>query len=350
MLPDWLQNSYSQIIRNPTGTKKYFLVRFLFQLLSYPVALISCLRNSLYKFGLIKKEKIDRPVISIGNISLGGTGKTPCCIYLLEIIIKKQNQVALISRGYGDDESMIYQKKFPNIKMAFQSNRVEACNKLIKSNPEIQCFLLDDAYQHQKIKRDYNILLINSIEPFGYGYHLPRGYLRESLKNINRADLIILTHSSTLKEENLKRLHNQCQQFAKANTPVIYANHTPEKILTPDDEIITLETFLKISKNTSTGTFCGIANPQSFHDIFKKKDLPISTSITYGDHHKYNESDFQALKTNQQNIQSWITTEKDGVKIPLAIRKELNIYILKMTLNIIDPEDIILKKIDELLK
>lgn len=309
-------------------------------ILSLPYLFISYSRAFFYKNNFFSIQKITKPVIAVGNISVGGTGKTPFCIELIQLCIRHQLLPAIVSRGYGNDEQRVYQNRFPHIPMAFSANRVNACNSLLKSEPKISLFILDDAFQHQKIHRDLNLLLINALDPFGLGYCLPRGFLRESLKAIHRADAIILTRADEVNGAEKQKIKEEISSLAGKNTPIFEATHEPESLVSPIGEVLNFEQFFSLRYQKMAG-LCGIAQPNGFFNTLMKINIIPNKKFIYPDHYQYLSNDFDFIAKERETFDCLITTEKDIVKIPLDLKKQFNIYTLTMRMKILEADKII---------
>lgn len=247
---------------------------------------------------------------------------------------------AIVSRGYGDDEQKVYQNRFPHIPMAFTANRVNACNSLLKNEPKISLFILDDAFQHQKIHRDLNLLLVNALDPFGQGYCLPRGYLRESLKAFNRASVIILTRADEVNGEDKDKIKKEINSLVGINTPIFEATHEPEAFISPTGEVISFDQFFSLSYQ-KMGALCGIAQPNGFFNTLKKINITPNKKFIYPDHYQYLYSDFDLIAKERESFDCLISTEKDIVKIPMNMRKQFNIYTLTMHMKIKESDQIV---------
>lgn len=339
MISQKIQTIHRTIISSPSPSFLIILFRGGLYLLSLLYLFFSSFSSFLYKCKIRKIKKLPKPVISIGNISAGGTGKTPLCIELIQLCLDIKKKPALVSRGYGNDESLVYQNRFPNISMAFSADRFKTCSSLLEVHPEIDLFILDDAFQHQKLFRDLNILLINASNPFGYNYCLPRGYLRESMKAMNRADLVILTHADEVMKSQKEEIKNKINMYVKENTQIIEATHEPSHFLSPEGKCISFAEIAALNfKNT--GVLCGIAHPDGFLKTLKKCNITPTIQYFYSDHHQYLTSDFQKLVMEKENFNCLITTEKDIVKIPNEMQIILNIYTLRMQLKLSAPDQL----------
>ena len=169
-------------------------------------------RNAAYDRGLFHAHDLGRPTISVGNITTGGTGKTPVVIWLARQLREQGRRPAILLRGYGatqqhgsDEAALLEQSLNSNstIRIPVQANpsRVRGAAEVLQKSPEVDFFLLDDAFQHRRAKRDFNLVLINATEPFGFGHVLPRGLLREPLAGLKRADAFLITRCSLASTE-----------------------------------------------------------------------------------------------------------------------------------------------------
>lgn len=284
---------------------------------------ITSIRNFLFDKGFLKSTSFDIPVIAVGNLSVGGTGKTPQIEYLIRLLSDKYN-VATLSRGYkrksegfvladaasnaeilGDEPFQFYQK-FPNIQVAVDANRTNGITQLLSQKNKLQVILLDDAYQHRKVKAGFYILLTSYGDLYADDFMLPTGNLRESRNGANRANIVVVTKcpnnlSGEKQEEiRLKLKLNSSQQifftFIDYDT-VIYGKN--EKLAV--DEI----------KSESKLILAGIAKPKPFFDHLKNEN---DECLTFPDHHHFSDADLDLIQ-NKASGRKIITTEKDYVRL-----------------------------------
>jgi tetraacyldisaccharide 4'-kinase len=284
---------------------------------------ITSIRNFLFDKGFLKSTSFDIPVIAVGNLSVGGTGKTPQIEYLIRLLSDKYN-VATLSRGYkrksegfvladaasnaeilGDEPFQFYQK-FPNIQVAVDANRTNGITQLLSQKNKPQVILLDDAYQHRKVKAGFYILLTSYGDLYADDFMLPTGNLRESRNGANRANIVVVTKcpnnlSGEKQEEiRLKLKLNSSQQifftFIDYDT-VIYGKN--EKLAV--DEI----------KSESKLILAGIAKPKPFFDHLKNEN---DECLTFPDHHHFSDADLDSIQ-NKASGRKIITTEKDYVRL-----------------------------------
>jgi tetraacyldisaccharide 4'-kinase len=301
------------------------------------------LLESLYYLGFsIKKrhalknqKRLPSKVVSIGNITLGGTGKTPAVIALAEEAKKRGIHPCILTRGYkgkaqgpcfvstgkgplldeylAGDEALLMAVKLRGIPVIKGKDRYKAGMFAIQNLASQPVFILDDGFQHWKLYRDKNILLLDSSLPFGNRKLLPLGTLREPVKEIVRADVIVITKAAIRNQHPVEddlikeiRLYNKEAQ-------IFTAGHNPTKFIKRDHETMPLEW----AKGKSFFSFCGIGDPQSF----KKTLLSIETSLTgfraFRDHHRYSQKDVQSITTaaSRSGAEWIVTTEKDIMRL-----------------------------------
>ena len=336
--------------------KKVFLI-----LLSWIYSFILSVRNFFYDFKILKSIEFRIPVISIGNITVGGTGKTPHTEYLIELL-KQEFEIASLSRGYkrktkgfryvettssvyeSGDEPLQIKLKFPQVTVAVDENRVNGINKLLSSDgihTEPDAIILDDAFQHRSVKPGINILLIDFNRPITQDHILPYGRLRESASERSRANFIIITKCPKKIQPITERiLYKELEIKPYQNlffTTFDYGELTPVFDDTNNKVIATWEE----QKHTIL-LVTGIASPVLLTNYLKPKARKV-IDITYPDHHFYTSKDIQNIQDNFEAIESdtkiIVTTEKDMVRLkeldlPDTIRK--NLYYIPLVVNFLN--------------
>ena len=317
--------------------------------LLYPFALIydlvTRLRNWFFDIGWLKSASSPIKSIVVGNLSVGGTGKTPMVEFLIRMLHKEQ-KLATLSRGYGrktrgflkaspevspeeigDEPFQIYQKFGQNISVFVGENRLNALNEIAAQPNAPELILLDDAYQHRYVNGDLKILLSTFQKPFFSDFLLPMGRLRESRSGAKRADLIIITKCpNQLNDSEKIRFRNKAANYCKLNTPVLFSS-----ILY--GEPIPLGISLLFSPKVILLT--GLANDQPLVDYVHEK-FELLKVLRYPDHHDYAEVDFDKLAHAFRQLASQnpvvLTTEKDAVKVksnaPEGFLAEIPIFVL----------------------
>jgi tetraacyldisaccharide 4'-kinase len=309
------------------------LVRFLLFPFSVLYDLITSIRNFFFNIGIFKETNFNTPIIVVGNLNVGGTGKTPQIEYLIKLL-KDVYKVAVLSRGYKrkttgfvfvnnehtandvGDEPLQYFKKFKDISVAVNENRVEGVINLEKQqSPEV--VLLDDAYQHRKIKGSFYILLTKYNDLFTDDFLLPTGNLRESRAGANRTDVIIVTKCpENLSEAHKKRVRNKLLKYKKEIffTTISYASKIKGSNEYALDELNKFEVLL----------ITGIANPNPLLEFLTKKEIKFK-HLKFADHHNFStkekeeiRDEFKAIKSNKKII---LTTEKDYTRLSESIKE-----------------------------
>ena len=304
--------------------------KILFWKLSIQFSLVTSIRNFIYNIGVIKSHQFNLPIISVGNLVLGGSGKTPTIEYLIRLL-SKNYKIAVLSRGYGrkskgfiiadsnsdtnliGDEPMQYYRKFKNIIVSVDSNRVRGVNKLIKLNSKPEIILLDDAYQHRRLKPGMSILLTKFNDLYSDDNIFPLGNLRESKSNANRADIIIVTKCDKNISKDQKRHIIQKLNIGD-NQKIYFSSIKYSKMLYDKESSKLLSEF----KNIKFTLVTGIANSSHMVNYLKDNDFNFN-HLSFKDHHNYSDSDISNINNNEIVI----TTEKDYVKLYSRVTTKL---------------------------
>ncbi len=344
-------NHYPFLLKVLNGEIKWFLPEL--TLLSY----LNLLSWNLKKKGNVKEDLPFR-VISIGNITWGGTGKTLFAEYLAKFL-KNFVKVGIVTTGYKGrkkigikennsswkeigDESFLLSKKISDIPIAFGINRRKA-SFLLYNNFKIDCIILDDAFQYRKINKDIEILLIDSTQPLGNGYLIPRGNLREPYASIERADLVILTKC------NSKRRKDRALSFLRKKfsyIPFIEGFHRAKFLRKENNSEILPLSFLKDKK---VGLFSGLGDPSYFEEIVSSYGANIEYIMRFPDHYIYKEEDLKGILNFSYNTDLILTTEKDIVKMPQEFKK-IPLYSLIIEFAFLEGENILKEKLREIIK
>jgi tetraacyldisaccharide 4'-kinase len=327
---------------------------FLFPLylLSLPYGWAVRARSLLYSLELLKTKTLPCPVISVGNITVGGTGKTPLVMTLAKVLMDRGIPVAILSRGYkrtktsgpvvsdgkslslspeesGDEPFLMAQvcKGVPVLvgKDRFANGRVALQRFGLKG------LLLDDGYQHLPLRRDLDILLIDSHIGFGDQNLLPRGILREPLSHLRRAHLVLLTKVDDLEapgplEKQIKEIHPRAQLF--------HSHYQPISLVGPQGE----EEELASQKGKKVLALSGIANPDSFSSLLRKCKMEVVSEVIFPDHHFYLSKDLSSVKQKSKGVDWIVTTEKDMLKLRGLGIDDLPIRSLRIEMKIWEEE------------
>jgi len=290
------------------------------------------LRVRTYSWGLLKTRGLPIPVISIGNITLGGTGKTPAAVNVLGILLKHGRKPVLLSRGYGrsdrsavlvvsdgiskvldpvsgGDEPVLIAGRHPRVPVVVGADRYRSGTVAIERfHPDIA--ILDDGFQHIRLKRDLNIVLIDAVDPFGSGRLFPAGILREPLTALRRADIVLITRAD--RTENIVQLKETIGRYTDAR--IFTARYSPRDLM----DVATGETKpIDFLAGKPVFAFAGIARPDSFLSLLRTLGAVVTGTAVYRDHYSYTRSDLAGLvrQAGERNAALLATTEKDGVKL-----------------------------------
>lgn len=303
--------------------------------LSFVYGCLVFLRNKLYDWGIFSSTAFDVPTISVGNLTIGGTGKTPHIEYLIRLL-KPEFYIATLSRGYGrstkgfilsdtqstaldiGDEPLQFKKKFKELRVAVDSKRVRGIKKLLEEFPSLQTILLDDAFQHRAVKPGLSIVLSDFSKLYTSDFMLPSGNLREFSSGIKRADIIIITKCpEILLPIERKRL---TAEIAPLPYQQIYFSFLKYGEFIPFNEDIA-NLFSKefyFDRNYSVVLLTGVASTTSLEYYLKNKVKNIIPA-KFPDHHSYTKNDLLSIQKIFNNIASAnkiiLTTEKDAMRL-----------------------------------
>lgn len=284
---------------------------------------ITSIRNFLFDKGVLKSTSFNIPVIAVGNLSVGGTGKTPQIEYLIRLLSDKY-KIATLSRGYkrksegfvladenvnaeiiGDEPFQFYQK-FPNVMVAVDANRTNGIQQLLSKNEKPEIILLDDAYQHRKVKAGFYILLTSYDDLYADDFMLPTGNLRESRSGADRANIVIVTKCpKDLSEEKQLEINHKLKLKPSQELYFTFIDYD-DFVFNEKEKTAVLEI-----KEESKLLLAGIAKPQPFFDYLKNES---DECLTFPDHHHFSETDLKDIQ-NKAKDKKIITTEKDFVRL-----------------------------------
>ncbi|WP_281231972.1 tetraacyldisaccharide 4'-kinase [Flavobacterium gelatinilyticum] len=284
---------------------------------------ITSIRNFLFDKGILKSTSFDVPVIAVGNLSVGGTGKTPQIEYLIRLLSDKY-KVAALSRGYkrksegyvlasensnaeilGDEPFQFYQK-FPNIKVAVDANRTNGIMQLLLHPDKPEVILLDDAFQHRKVKAGFYILLTSYDDLYADDFMLPTGNLRESRSGADRANIVVVTKCpNNLSEE--KQAEIRLKLKLNCSQQIFFTFIDYDTIIYNKDQSVEVSEI----KSEPKILLAGIAKPKPFFDYLKTEN---DECLIFPDHHHFSDADLDSIQS-KANGRKIITTEKDYVRL-----------------------------------
>ncbi len=345
---------WQDYLNRKSGNVLHFALRLILSPLAFLYGLLMILRRSFYGTGIFRSVSLDHPVISVGNLTTGGTGKTPFEIYLLKLCNQMNIRPLLLSRGYGSggvsgiikagderiahlpDELKMIAESNPDIMIAYGANRLEAYNMAMNQG-KFDLVILDDGFQHLRIQRDLDILMVDIGKPFGSGFPLPSGNLREPKSCMKYADLIVANHKLGKKE-------GAPVAVTQWGLPIFEGEYRINEIkFHHDDSNVPAEEL----RGMKTGVVTAIADPQSFIDLLEKAELKPEAVFTYRDHHRFTADDLQQIRRNslRLGIHALLVTAKDAVKIPRNCFEKPDIYIIKIEFSPLGDENSLKERI-----
>ena len=304
-------------------------MNFLLIPLSIIFGLITSIRNILFDIGFLNSKSFKIPVICVGNLNVGGAGKTPHTEYLFKIL-KEKHTIAIVSRGYKrknynfsyvntdshyqnvGDEPLMFKRKNPEAIVVVCGNRTKAINKITTDHPKVDVILLDDGFQHRWVNAGLNLLLTNVNNPFYNDYHLPYGNLRENKSQCKRADHIIITNNTDKTNEDYKRdIKSRISKFSKKECSFSKITYNNAKALFNEEQIVDLKDFNIV-------LVTGIADTSSLINYLQNKTT-IDRHFEFKDHHNFNKENVNTILSCYNSLKSIkkliLTTEKDSVKL-----------------------------------
>ena len=310
---------------------------------SFIFAAVVSIRDAFYRWGVLRRFPLGVQVISIGNVTAGGTGKTPVTEIFARTLAAEGRRVAILSRGYRRKEAPLWQRIFtqviepplvvsdgkhllldsatggdepymlasnlPGVAVVVDRNRVKAGRYAIK---RLGCdtLILDDGFQYKKLKHSIEVVLVDSTNPFGNGNMLPRGILREPARHIRRADVIFLTKC----RGDVSSVRDEIRRF-NSHADIIECNHEPAVL----KDVWSREEFpLTWLQGKTTCTLSGIASPKGFENSLRHLGARVIWCERYADHHRYEPPEilYALNRTADMGADALVTTEKDAVRFP----------------------------------
>ncbi len=369
-----MRNLFEKIQREKNILSFYSILKLFFYILSIFYWMGYRLRILTYQSGMVRPRKLKAKVISVGNITLGGTGKTPLVIYLVQKLKERKLKASILTRGYKrkkrgltelteenkkriswtevGDEPYLLSSRLCNVPVVVSNDRV-ASGVCAEEKYQAGVLILDDGFQHWKLSRDLDIVVIDSINPFGNLRLFPAGILREPLSSLKRADIFVLTKADQVpNKQNLIRVLRAYNQDAPIIESVYKINSLARWVYHPARgkyEPVRIEE--KHLEGRKALAFSGIGNPISFEKSLKLLKVEILKHHKFPDHFFYQRKDILNLEKEAFRLGAdfMITTEKDSVRIPMISELKMQIHISKIDLVITEGEEIFWNRIEGLL-
>ncbi|MBB6429675.1 tetraacyldisaccharide 4'-kinase [Algisphaera agarilytica] len=285
-----------------------------------PYRLATGVRNTLYNLGVMPSKPLGRPTISVGNITAGGTGKTPMVIELVRRLQAMGHQPAVLMRGYepagleskkGSDEAAVLRGSLGgDVPVMANPSRIDGARDVLADRPEVSVFVLDDGFQHRRAHRDLNLVLVDASVPFGFGRVLPRGLLREPIGNLKRADQVIVTRADRVDPDELAELDQRIERLT-GRPPLAHARHHWANMRQGYKDLP-----VEYLANKTVLGCSGVGNPSDFEKSMREVAGKCVGHIVFEDHRNYNRTDISGVfhTAEERGADAVIITEKDWVK------------------------------------
>lgn len=320
------------------------------RLAEFPYALAMRARNRAYDRQRKAIVRVAVPVVSVGNLTLGGTGKTPMVTWLARWFRREGIRVSIVSRGYkaladgANDEARQLEAALPDVPHLQNKDRVAAASTAIEEL-ETQLILLDDGFQHRRLHRDLDLVLIDATEPFGFGHVFPRGMLREPMVSLRRATVIAITRVNLVSDAQLQSIHQQLDRYApdalriEVRQKITHFESSSGQRLSTDD-----------AKGPAMA-FCAIGNPDAFRRTLELLEVSVGAFRSFPDHHAYEDHTVRELiewTRSFPHAQRVLCTQKDLVKLQIDRLGTLPLFAAMLDLEIVSGEPAFAQKLAEI--
>jgi tetraacyldisaccharide 4'-kinase len=338
-------------------------IRGMLALAEVPYTLIVRRRNSRYDSGANRIHRVEVPVISVGNLTLGGTGKTPMVEWIVRYLMNPRSgatkRVGIVSRGYGarggtNDEALELASKLPGVPHIQNPDRVAAAQRAIR---EFGCdvLVLDDGFQHRRIARDLDIVLLDALESFGFERVFPRGTLREPIEELARAQVIALSRADLISPEEREVIRARAAKLSPAAAWVVVV-HAPVELVAYRDTPKTGETPaprepLETLRGRRVIAFCGLGNPAGFGHTLATCGYEVAGFHEFPDHYQYHESDLNRLaaEAKRLGVEALVCTQKDLVKIRRDQLGDRPLWAVRVGIEFLHGREVLENKLSEVI-
>lgn len=271
-------------------------------------------RRALFERNLFCRQRPSVPVISVGNLTAGGTGKTPFVAMLCRMLKSLGRNPAVLLRGYGSadpakaDEALLYARLLPGVGVYPGANRAVSGLRAVADGFDV--LVLDDGFQHLRLMRDMDIVLLDATCPFGGGMPLPAGMLRERPVTLSRADLVCLTRTDQVSAGTLELIQERIRLNAR-NVPVMHCIHRPSRLATLAGEVLSLEGL----QGLQVAALSGIGRPDVFASTLRDLGAEVCAAVNFADHQVYTQAGVRSALARLERQWTPVVTEKDAVKL-----------------------------------
>jgi tetraacyldisaccharide 4'-kinase len=302
----------------------------------YGAAIVT--RNALFDAGLKRSVPVSVPVISVGNVTTGGTGKTPVVAAVVKALQALGVRTGIASRGYGrldavgNDELRVLGLLCPGAPHRQDRDRVAAAKALVEAD-RCNAIVLDDGFQHRRLARDLDIVLIDATQPWGYGHLLPRGLLREPVSALKRAGIVVITRADSVQASEVESIRKRVSHETSA--PIVVSRFAATGVVDSAGQ----KGAVAELRGQRTVAFCGIGNPGAFATTVRSLGVMLDEEpIAFADHHAYTDIDLERIRiaAGQSAAQTVLCTLKDLVKIPVEKAATLGIRAVEIELEVLE--------------
>ncbi len=343
-----------RVVTDQQGGRCAGFIRFILLILSFFYRGVVAVRNFFYRKGILRSVDLGKIVISVGNITWGGVGKTPFVILLVKHLHSRGFNPAVLTRGYMknaasscSDEAAMMRQYIPGVAIGVGGDRIQASKRILSVYP-VDVFILDDGFQHRRVRRHLEIVLVDSANPFGNGQLIPAGILREPLSALKRAHIIVLTKSdfnpsmTQVLEERIRRINPVCV--------IGWAAHAPQAL----EEIFSgRQEPLAYLRDCKIFIFCAVGDPQSFTETLLGTGAVVEKGFVFQDHYVYSAKDIRMMveQAEKSGVRNFVTTAKDAIKV-IPLKEHFGIcrfWVLKIEIELRNGKDKVFGRIDHLL-
>ena len=326
------------------------LLRVALRLIEWPYSWAMRWRNDRYDRGRVEIRSVNVPVISVGNLTLGGTGKTPLVEWLARHYSDQNRRVAIVSRGYGtaqgqkNDEALELELALPDVPHIQNLQRVAGAQQAV-AEKKAQLILLDDGFQHRRLARSLDIVLLDATEPWGYGHVFPRGTLREPLEGLARAQVVMLSRADMLEPAARQVIQDRAAHLAPAAT-WCEIEHQSDTLINAAGEELPLTALA----GKRIAAFCGIGNPTGYRHSLASSAAKLVSWREFPDHHAYPQHDVDSLSKWAQEADMMICTRKDLVKLSTLSLGAVPLWALSIRLNFLAGQSAFMAVLQQIMK
>lgn len=345
-------SSFREIVSGRRRGAVAGLLRIGLRLVETPYTWAVRWRNRRYDSGAARTHRVAVPVVSVGNLTLGGTGKTPMVEWLARWFRDRDVRVAVVSRGYGaeaglpNDEALELEQRLPDVPHLQNPDRVAAALTAIEKH-DCQLIVLDDAMQHRRIGRDLEIVLLDALEPFGFGHVFPRGTLREPVDGLGRADVVALSRADMLEPPQRQQIQSTAMRYAP-EAVYLEVVHAARALVSSAGKEEPLESL----RDRPVAAFCGIGNPAGFRHTLAACGYRVVRFREFPDHHRYDRADIESLSAwaEPSDIEAVLCTQKDLVKLRIDRLGRHPLWALQVGLEILSGREMLERKLRALVQ